>query len=57
MEGRKKLKEYFIDSKTPRDIRDKTGILTIDGEIAWIIGRRRDRRFDADKGLLIKILK
>lgn len=57
MEGRKKLKEYFIDSKIPRDIRDKTGILTIDGEIAWVIGRRRDRRFDADRGLLIKILK
>ncbi len=57
MEGRKKLKEYFIDNKIPRDIRDKTGILTIDGEIAWIIGRRRDRRFDADEGLIINILK
>ena len=46
MNGRKKLKDFFIDSKIPRYERDKTGIITINGEIAYIIGKRCDRRFN-----------
>ncbi|MCC8169625.1 MAG: tRNA lysidine(34) synthetase TilS [Oscillospiraceae bacterium] len=58
MDGRKKIKDYFIDCKVPRAQRDRTGILTIDGNIAWIIGRRRDKRFFPDgKGIRIKLLK
>jgi tRNA(Ile)-lysidine synthase len=56
MEGKKKLKDYFIDCKIPRDERDKIGIFTIDDEIAWIVGKRRDRRFTADSiGIRLKL--
>lgn len=47
MNGRKKLKDYFIDQKLPRDLREITPILICGDEIAWIIGMRRDRRFAA----------
>lgn len=58
MQGKKKLKNYFIDNKIPRSERDRTGILTIDNEIAWIIGKRRDRRFVSNgAGIRIKLLK
>lgn len=55
MDGKKKLKDYFIDEKIPRRERSKTGVLTIDGKIAWIVGKRRDRRF-AGSGKGIKII-
>lgn len=56
MSGRKKLKDYFIDSKIPQSERMKTGIMTINGDIAWIVGKRRDRRFDYNgKGIKIII--
>ncbi|MDY3031941.1 MAG: tRNA lysidine(34) synthetase TilS [Clostridia bacterium] len=45
MNGRKKLKKFFIDEKTEREKRSKTGIFTVDGEIAYVMGMRRDRRF------------
>ena len=54
MSGKKKIKDYFINEKIPRAERPKTGLLTIDGEIAYIIGKRRDRRFKFD-GSGIKI--
>lgn len=60
MNGSKKLKNYFIDEKIPREKRGLTGLLTADGEIAYIIGKRRDRRFSfKDKGvkLIIKELR
>lgn len=54
MTGKKKLKKYFIDEKIPRRERAKTAVLTIDGETAWVMGKRRDRRFtDAGKGIKI----
>ena len=57
MRGTKKLKDYMIDEKIPRDQRDSVGLLTIDDKIAWIIGRRRDRRFKLkDFGIKISIL-
>lgn len=45
MQGKKKIKNYFIDEKVPRDLRNRIGIFTVNGEIAYIIGKRRDRRF------------
>lgn len=58
MEGRKKLKKYFSDEKLTRAEREKTGLLTSDGEIAYIFGKRRDRRFAfKDKGLRLIIKK
>ena len=46
MSGRKKIKDYFTDSKIPLGMRDKICIVTFDDEIGYIVGKRRDRRFD-----------
>ncbi|MHB8174450.1 MAG: tRNA lysidine(34) synthetase TilS, partial [Nitrospirota bacterium] len=45
MEGKKKLKEYFIDLKLPRASRSRVPLLECGGEIAWVMGYRQDRRF------------
>ena len=56
MTGRKKLKNYFADEKIPQSERKKIGLLTVNGEIAYIIGKRRDRRFSfKDKGIKLII--
>lgn len=56
MSGTKKLKDFMIDEKIPRGERGSVGILTIDGDIAWIIGHRRDGRFKfQDSGIKIWI--
>lgn len=36
--GTKKLKEYFIDNKIARDIRDSIPVVAKDREIVWVIG-------------------
>lgn len=57
MSGRKKLKDYMIDAKIPRFKRDRIGILTFNGKIAWIIGHRRAEGFKFHKyGIKISIL-
>ena len=38
MNGRKKLKDIFINEKIPKDIRERTPIVTFDNEIAWVVG-------------------
>ncbi len=38
--GRKKLKQYMIDEKIPRDKRDKIPLLASDSEVWWITGYR-----------------
>lgn len=38
MSGYKKIKDYFIDNKVPRDIRDKIPLLVDDENIIWIAG-------------------
>lgn len=38
MSGRKKVKDIFINEKIPKDIRDRTPIVTFDDEIAWVVG-------------------
>lgn len=43
--GTKKLKEYFIDSKIPRDLRDKIPLIAKDKEIVWIIGSKISDKF------------
>jgi tRNA(Ile)-lysidine synthase len=47
MEGKKKLKELFIDLKLPRSDRARVPVLECAGEIAWVMGYRQDRRFIA----------
>lgn len=38
MKGTKKVKDYFIDEKIPRDKRDRISLLTDDENIIWILG-------------------
>ncbi len=45
MEGKKKLKEYFMDLKLARASRSCVPLLESGGEIAWVMGYRRDGRF------------
>jgi tRNA(Ile)-lysidine synthetase-like protein len=45
MSGTKKLKDFFIDEKIPRVLRDSIPVLTDGNDILWIIGYRIDGRF------------
>ena len=57
MNGTKKLKEYFIDKKIPKDKRNSVPIIEINGEIA-AVGNRIDKRFAfKDKGIKNRILR
>jgi tRNA(Ile)-lysidine synthase len=38
--GTKKLKEYFIDNKIPREKRNDFPLIAINKEIIWIIGNK-----------------
>ncbi len=46
---KKKLQDYFVDEKVPRDERDGIPLLLSDNEILWIIGYRTDERYRIDK--------
>ena len=56
---RKKVSDFLIDQKVPRDLKNKVWVLESAGEIAWVVGFRADERFkvkgDAEK--IIKFLK
>lgn len=43
--GTKKLKEYFIDKKIPRDAREKIPLVACGNEVVWIIGYRTSDKF------------
>ncbi|EJO5347463.1 tRNA lysidine(34) synthetase TilS [Clostridium botulinum] len=49
MKGNKKLKDFFIDLKIPREERDKVKLICYGEEIAWIIGHRTSNKFKVDK--------
>ncbi len=42
---RKKLQDYFVDEKVPRDERNRIPIVTSGDEIVWVVGYRADERF------------
>ncbi len=56
----KKLHDFFIDEKIPRQKRDKIPIVENNGDIIWIIGLRIDDRYkitnNTKKILYIKVL-
>lgn len=45
MSGTKKLKDFFIDEKIPRALRNSVPILTDGDNIIWVVGYRIDDRF------------
>lgn len=56
MRGSKKLKDYFIDEKIPRDLRDKTPLFVDENNIIWVIGYRTSEIYKVDKDTT-KVLK
>ncbi|WKV07889.1 tRNA lysidine(34) synthetase TilS [Thermoanaerobacterium sp. CMT5567-10] len=50
MKGTKTLKEYFIDEKIPREMRDKIPLLTIGSSVLWIVGYRMSDKYKVNEG-------
>jgi tRNA(Ile)-lysidine synthase len=46
---RKKIQDFFVDEKIPRDERDRIPLLTSDNNIVLIFGYRLDDRYKVDK--------
>jgi len=47
---KKKLQDYFVDEKIPRDERDTIPLLiNNNGDIIWVVGYRIDERYKLDK--------
>lgn len=47
---RKKLQDFFVDEKVPRDERDSVPIVLSGNDIVWIAGYRGDERFRVSDG-------
>jgi tRNA(Ile)-lysidine synthase len=46
MQGKqKKISDFLIDSKVPRNVKERVYILETEGKIAWLVGFRADERF------------
>ncbi len=43
--GTRKLKEFFIDIKIPREIRDSIPIVCADNEVVWVVGYKISDKF------------
>lgn len=58
---RKKLQDFFVDAKVPRDERDMVPIVVSGDDIVWIAGYRADDRFrvrgDTEKFIRLDIVK
>ncbi len=53
---RKKLQDFFVDEKIPRDERDRIPLIISGKDIVWIVGYRGDERFkitDETKKILV----
>lgn len=57
MEGSKKLKDYFIDEKISKDLRDKIPLIVDEENILWIVGYRSNNlyRITEDTKRVLKI--
>ena len=49
MDNNKKLKDFFIDEKVDRNLRDKIPLIISNDEIIWIVGHRVSNDFKVDK--------
>jgi tRNA(Ile)-lysidine synthase len=49
MQGSKKLKDFFMDLKIPKNHRDDIPLLCFDNEIAWVVGYRVGEIFKVTK--------
>lgn len=49
MKGSKKLKDFFIDEKVPRDVRNQIPLVCCGSDIVWIIGYRISEKYKVDK--------
>lgn len=47
---KKKLQDFFVDMKVPRDERDSVPIVVTGNDIVWIAGYRGDERFKVTEG-------
>lgn len=45
LSGRKKLQDFFVDEKVPRDQRGSVPLVVSGGQIVWVVGLRVDERF------------
>jgi tRNA(Ile)-lysidine synthase len=48
--GSKKLQDFLVDLKVPREDRSRVAVLESGGEIAWVLGMRIDDRFKIVEG-------
>lgn len=49
MDGKQKLKDYLINKKIPRFMRNSVPLLAADDDIVWVVGERADARYAARK--------
>jgi tRNA(Ile)-lysidine synthase len=49
MSGKKKLKDYFIDKKVPREERDTKALLVLGSEVLWIPNLRDTKNYKIDE--------
>jgi tRNA(Ile)-lysidine synthase len=47
---RKKIQDFFVDEKVPRDERDRVPLILSGNDIIWVVGYRGDERFKVGEG-------
>lgn len=49
MRGRKRVQDLLVDEKVPRWLRGTVPVLTAGDHVVWVVGFRRDRRYQATR--------